>query len=243
MNQRWITLTLSIIYFLSIVYVMVLIQQWSDYRCEYPVEFKIKDLGFELIPQIALPWLPDVWVSVSTLIFFLRFAFSGKMVIITKRFFFILGTIYLFRTVSVSLTTYPVPPMLPEHHIYRPTNPFINAFLVVYGSRHTYSDLIFSGHTSVLTVSALFWAYYARGKFLFFLYMLINILGAVAIISARFHNSVDVFLALIISSGAFWGYHMLIGSQCKCDRRSWLNWFDSGEHCESFYCKTCYGRG
>jgi len=233
MKHRELTsLFFAFFYFISVVYIMVLIQEWSDYRCEYPREFKVRDMGFDLLPQVPLPWLPDVWVNTALGLAVVRLALTGHFCIILKRCLLVLGSVYLLRTVAVALTTYPSPPSVSGQVQYRPENPFMGALLVISGSKETVSDLIFSGHTSVLVLTALFWGYYTRDKALFWLYVLFNVLGVVAIVATRFHNSVDIWLAFIISSSVFWIYHIQISGQCgRCDERSWIYWLDDGRFC------------
>lgn len=223
----------AVLYFLFSLYVMALLQVYSDYRAqEYPAGSRVVDTGFDIIPRVDVASLSDYWVIASILIFFVRIFFTGHIQLITRRWLLIQGSLYLMRGFTVASTTFPVPPesgFQPSPPLYLPENPFWGALLILLGQQKTASDLIYSGHTTIWTTTAEFWVYYTSesSAAVACLYYAFNTFGILSLVATRAHQSVDVVLAFIIAKLLVFSYHVVV-VLLRCDPLySWLVWIDN----------------
>ncbi|KAJ1356927.1 Phosphatidylcholine:ceramide cholinephosphotransferase 1 [Parelaphostrongylus tenuis] len=73
-------------------------------------------------------------------------------------------------------------------------------------------DYIYSGHTIVLVVSALFIGEYSprRWRLLHVFYWLVALTGVVFLVISRGHYTLDVILSYFICTRVFWSYHTMV---------------------------------
>ncbi|VDM54609.1 unnamed protein product [Angiostrongylus costaricensis] len=73
-------------------------------------------------------------------------------------------------------------------------------------------DYIYSGHTIVLVVSALFIGEYSprRWRILHAFYWLVAFVGVVFLVISRGHYTLDVILSYFICTRVFWSYHTMV---------------------------------
>jgi PAP2 superfamily protein len=222
-------------YFVCCLYVMALLQIYSDYRAQdYPPNSLVIDTGFDIIPRVDVNSLSDYWVIASIFLFFLRMFFTGHIQLITRRWLLVQGTLYLFRGFTVAVTTFPVPPESGgTPPLYLPSNPFLGALLILLGQEKTASDLIYSGHTTIWTTTAEFWIYYTReaSGAAASVYYIFNALGILSLIATRAHQTVDVVLAFAIAKLFVFVYHVVV-VLLRCDPLySWLITLDNAPTC------------
>ncbi|KAH9522664.1 sphingomyelin synthase [Dermatophagoides farinae] len=194
----------------------------------------LPDIAFDLLPKY------DLALNVSEYIIMFMSASVLLMIashryrwIIISRLFIILGLLYIFRAICMSVTQVPVSnkdyycaPRLNLQEtsawelfktvMWRIIYLSVGMGLSVNG-HHTYcGDFIFSGHTVILVTSDLFLVYYWLSdrrpiyfQFIKYGYHLLVGTGIIAILVARGHYMVDVVLAIVISQLIFYIYHML----------------------------------
>lgn len=176
----------------------------------------LSDLGFGwLRPLRELVWpstsyytsIADVWAACSYLGFlFVLLPVACQKPWATKiAFHWCLAALYAMRTISLLATVYPQtslpnPPNAPYADV--PSIP-LAAVLVILGVRSTLTDYMFSGHTCVWVLTAIFlWQYRKPGAeytALAMLFWAFNATGIVLLIGVRTHYSADVVIAVFLT--------------------------------------------
>ncbi|CAB09114.2 Phosphatidylcholine:ceramide cholinephosphotransferase 1 [Caenorhabditis elegans] len=190
----------------------------------YPLTPPLPDIVFELIPKI--PWglrlcenlMIGSFVSLLVLILFHRHRW-----IVLRRLCFIGSILYGMRCITMMVT--PVPkadedfecsPRFGENATFSlivmrgvwsmfglGLNLFDNQKVVLCG------DYIYSGHTLVLVVSALFIGEYSPRRFyiLHWLSWLVCSVGVIFLVLSHGHYTIDVILSYFACTRVFWAYH------------------------------------
>ncbi|KAJ1937324.1 hypothetical protein FBU59_004787 [Linderina macrospora] len=124
---------------------------------------------------------------------------QAKLVLL-RRIAWMMATLYFLRSITISLTT--LPPSLREC---KPVLPKDTHELLAHipgsmsGQISACTDKIFSGHTTILVVSFLFWTRYAR-HWAFIVYSAIHtVVGMISVLAVRYHYSIDVLLAIVLT--------------------------------------------
>ncbi|XP_028324397.1 phosphatidylcholine:ceramide cholinephosphotransferase 1 [Gouania willdenowi] len=141
--------------------------------------------------------------------------------IIGRRFFFIVGTLYLYRCVTMYITTLPVPgmhfkcsPKLMgnwEAQMRRVMKMIAGGGLSITGSHNMCGDYLYSGHTVMLTLTYLFIKEYSPRRFWWYHWFCwtLSAVGIFCILLAHDHYTVDVVVAYFITTRLFWWYHTM----------------------------------
>ncbi|XP_041116945.1 phosphatidylcholine:ceramide cholinephosphotransferase 2 [Polyodon spathula] len=161
--------------------------------------------------------------------------------IAARRFFFIMGTLYLYRCMTMYVTTLPVPGMhmkcAPKLHgdsqakLQRILRLISGGGLSITGSHILCGDFLYSGHTVMLTLTYLFIKEYSPRRFWWYhlLCWLLSAVGVVCILVGHEHYTVDVVIAYYITTRLFWWYHTMANVQTLRSSpqnylsRSWWN--------------------
>ena len=196
----------------------------------------LRDMLFEVLPDWSRHrgWLPDaLLVPLVVACFFVNILWRRDKLlryqgwIVLRRFLFILTILYAFRTFTFIVTTVPSPlsdclPMYVEKDGGDNQNGGDNnnlaeyhKYLVLFGRMASgkvtaCTDNIYSGHTTLITVSVwCFWQY--SGAWWFKAYALIHAsLVLMSILICRLHYTVDIIVAVIIASFVYVTVHYLI---------------------------------
>ncbi|KAE9555864.1 hypothetical protein FO519_000949 [Halicephalobus sp. NKZ332] len=185
----------------------------------------LPDLISSIVSQQA--WalkVGDSMVTLCAISMIFIFVIHKYRHIVIRRTFFIIGVLYSLRTISM-LCTYLPPGYSDNETRCRQQLPRENRTWKVYLSRlleqtiHVgfqdiedrmlCGDLLFSGHTLVMIMSALTVSYYWPMKNRLFTYFpkLCALIGMICMIISRTHYTVDVFFAIILSVSVFTLYH------------------------------------
>ncbi|KAM4607542.1 phosphatidylcholine:ceramide cholinephosphotransferase 1 isoform 1-T3 [Polymixia lowei] len=152
--------------------------------------------------------------------------------IIGRRFFFIVGTLYLYRCVTMYITTLPVPGMhfkcSPkllgnwEAQMRRIMKMIAGGGLSITGSHTMCGDYLYSGHTVMLTLTYLFIKEYSPKRFWWYHWFCwtLSAVGIFCILLAHDHYTVDVVVAYFITTRLFWWYHTLANQQSLKETQS-----------------------
>ncbi|XP_023683422.2 phosphatidylcholine:ceramide cholinephosphotransferase 2-like [Paramormyrops kingsleyae] len=162
--------------------------------------------------------------------------------IVGRRFFFLMGTLYLYRCITMYITTLPVPGMFmscapklysdSQAKVHRILQLISGAGLSITGSHMMCGDFLYSGHTVILTLTYLFikeysprslcWVWYRR------LCLLLSVSGILGILLGHEHYSVDVVVAYFVTSRLFWWYHAMAEDQTQNLSNHYLRniWWD-----------------
>lgn len=145
--------------------------------------------------------------------------------IIGRRFFFIVGTLYLYRCITMYITTLPVPGMhfkcSPkllgnwEAQMRRIMKMIAGGGLSITGSHTMCGDYLYSGHTVMLTLTFLFIKEYSPRRFWWYHWfcLALSAIGIFCILLAHDHYTVDVVVAYFITTRLFWWYHTMANQQ------------------------------
>lgn len=145
--------------------------------------------------------------------------------IIGRRFFFIVGTLYMYRCITMYITTLPVPGMhfkcSPkllgnwEAQMRRVMKMIAGGGLSITGSHTMCGDYLYSGHTVMLTLTYLFIKEYSPKRFWWYHWFCwtLSAVGIFCILLAHDHYTVDVVVAYFITTRLFWWYHTMANQQ------------------------------
>ena len=119
-----------------------------------------------------------------------------------------ISLIYLMRAISFSMTILPSPSVDCKCEWEDEPETFLRKVLNLFYQEGC-SDLIFSGHTSMMLMSTYFLIYYCLPNSLMAQLFLVvyNIIGVYVIIGCRLHYSVDSYIATIITTLLFFAFH------------------------------------
>ncbi|XP_028833646.1 phosphatidylcholine:ceramide cholinephosphotransferase 2 [Denticeps clupeoides] len=173
----------------------------------------------------------------------LQWLFHKYKSIIGRRFLFLVGTLYLYRCITMYVTTLPVPGMhmncAPKLHgdieakLQRVLQLISGGGLSITNSHLMCGDFLYSGHTVMLTLTYLFIKEYSPRSFWWYHLMcwLLSAVGVVCILAAHEHYTVDVVVAYFITSRLFYWYHTMANEQTLRNssnnflNRTWWNPF------------------
>ncbi|TKS85716.1 Phosphatidylcholine:ceramide cholinephosphotransferase 1 [Collichthys lucidus] len=172
-------------------------------------------------PKEHTPPLPDKFFDLFDRV---EWAFS-YLSIVGRRFFFIVGTLYMYRCITMYITTLPVPGMhfkcSPkllgnwEAQMRRIMKMIAGGGLSITGSHTMCGDYLYSGHTVMLTLTYLFIKEYSPKRFWWYHWFCwtLSAVGIFCILLAHDHYTVDVVVAYFITTRLFWWYHTMANQQ------------------------------
>lgn len=149
--------------------------------------------------------------------------FHSHRMIILRRCCFCLGLLYMYRSMTVFVTS--IPKSNPNYYCAEkyngslPFKEFVSRVLkIVAGGGFSFShkqvycgDFIFSGHTMMFVMSFLVIKEYTPKSWfiLHWLSSITSITGIILLLVGRGHYTVDVVIAYILVTRLWWGYHTL----------------------------------
>lgn len=217
-KQSWIGLGFLIL----AIFFMAMLQLYPDSIPDYPEACQsLNDFGFNIIPQLNNEFsvAADVMVIVAIASFLVLtpFVLSNPQLVI-RRWFFLLGSLYLFRGLVVIATRYPRLPFKMDKFL--PSNPIVGALSILIGAKTTATDIMYSGHTVNFVLTASFVSRYTYYGVFSFFFWIFSVMGMLTLIATREHYTADVLVAFIVSKLAFWCYHLFFDSLYK---RFWVS--------------------
>ncbi|XP_026852293.2 phosphatidylcholine:ceramide cholinephosphotransferase 2 [Electrophorus electricus] len=202
----------------------------------------LPDKFFDYVARVA--WAFSVSEVIGMLLVFAwltQWLFLKHKSIVGRRFFFLMGTLYLYRIITMYVTTLPVPSMHMEcapklynnsvAKLSRVVQLFLGGGLSITGSHIMCGDFLYSGHTVILTLTFLFIREYSPRSLWWYhlVCWLLSVVGVVFILLAHEHYTVDVVVAYFITSRLFCWYHTMANNQSLRDtpynylNRVWWN--------------------
>uniref|UniRef100_A0A183FHN8 PAP2_C domain-containing protein n=1 Tax=Heligmosomoides polygyrus TaxID=6339 RepID=A0A183FHN8_HELPZ len=197
-------------------FVMVLVHDRVPDMKMYP---PLPDIVLDNLPLI--PWAFDVCELIGVALCFIWFIvliFHKHRVVIMRRMFSLVGTVFLLRCITMLITSLSVPGVHLECRAKSygtPMDKLMQAFHIwsrlgmsIQGVR-TCGDYMFSGHTTAITLLNHFITEYTPPSwtFLHTATWVMNLFGVFFILAGHEHYSIDVFIAFYISSRMFLYYH------------------------------------
>ncbi|XP_045533928.1 phosphatidylcholine:ceramide cholinephosphotransferase 2 isoform X1 [Papilio machaon] len=162
-------------------------------------------------------------IMISTTVAMMVVVFHKHRFIVARRMFFIIGLLYLYRSVTMFVTVLPVSSTTyycsPKSNNTTPLLVIRRMFYLISGfglsinGKHTYcGDYIYSGHTMVLVLSYLIVAEYSPKKLWPVHWAMWGsaILGVSFVLLAHGHYTVDVVIAYYVTTRLFWTFHSML---------------------------------
>jgi len=211
-------LFISCLLFIGAGLLMTLMNALADYR--HPGAYQLPDIGFSLIPFLDWPQLPNYIMTFMGCLTVIVIMWHPRRVMVVRRLLLIYGTLLILRSLTVISTSLPDPsPQCLELHLRGKYNnhesqafdSFVTGLkqTLVPIQSSTCGDLIFSGHTVFMILCVLVWKKYFEGHpWVWILMLIVAIFGIWSIIATRFHYSIDVVLAVILTFSIWSRYHI-----------------------------------
>lgn len=155
--------------------------------------------------------------------------FHRHRFIILRRIAFIVGTLYIYRSCTMYVTTLPVPGLhfkcAPKANgrislmFSRAFGLLVGGGLTVTGSHHLCGDYLFSGHTLILVITYLIIFEYTprRWWYVHWTCWMLSFAGIFCILLAHDHYTVDIVVAYLFTTRLFYTYHTLCNNQSLKD--------------------------
>ncbi|KAF8382388.1 hypothetical protein PRIPAC_71530 [Pristionchus pacificus] len=222
-------------------FVMVLVHDRVPDMKMYP---PLPDIVLDNLPLI--PWAFQMCEFIGVVlctVWFIILFFHKHRVVIARRMFSLVGTVFLLRCITMMITSLSVPgvhlecraknhgslweKMMEAYHIWS------NFGMSIQGVRSC-GDYMFSGHTTAITLLNHFITEYTPSSWssLHTTTWVLNLFGVFFILAGHEHYSIDVFVAFYISSRMFLYYHTYAYNHANLTRnddrmRLWfpLGWF------------------
>ncbi|PIO31749.1 hypothetical protein AB205_0095070 [Aquarana catesbeiana] len=182
----------------------------------------LPDKFFDYIDRVTWAFtVSEISGMILVGIWLLQWLFLRYKSIVGRRYFFIIGTLYLYRCITMYVTTLPVPGMhfqcAPKlsgdsyGKAQRILRLLTGGGLTITGSHILCGDFLYSGHTVMLTLTYLFIKEYSPRHFWWYhlFCWLLSAAGVICILVAHEHYTVDVIVAYYITTRLFWWYHAM----------------------------------
>ncbi|KAM6949256.1 phosphatidylcholine:ceramide cholinephosphotransferase 2-like [Aplochiton taeniatus] len=183
----------------------------------------LPDKFFDYLDRV--PWAFTVTEVNGLLLcafWFIQWLFLKHKSIIARRCFFLIGTLYMYRCVTMYVTTLPVPGrhMVCAPKLYNDSTGKVWRILrlisggglsITTGPHLMCGDFLYSGHTVMLTLSYLFIKEYSPRHMWYYHWLcwLLSVSGVVCILLGHEHYSIDVVIGYFVTSRIFWWYHTM----------------------------------
>lgn len=206
----------------NLVFTTVIITVVHERVPDKSVSPPLPDKFFDYVDRV--PWAFTV-TEVNGLIlcglWLVQWIFLKHRAIIGRRCFFLIGTLYMYRCVTMYITTLPVPgkhmvcaPKLYNDStgkIWRILRLISGGGLSLTGSHLMCGDFLYSGHTVMLTLSYLFIKEYSPSWMWWYRWIcwLLSASGVLCILIGHEHYSIDVVIGYFVTTRTFWWYHTM----------------------------------
>jgi hypothetical protein len=220
----------ALLFFISCTVFMVSCQMLSDWLFQKALDSKtstiafhpLRDFGFAILPDLSrIPKLPDylleAFMGLMILFNIIMRDKKGNLlkygsIVLLRRILFIIGFVYLLRGFCFFVTSLPNPNSTCTLQYPRGGvgSYFMLLLRMVSGSVTACTDNIYSGHTSWVIVCLMTFHIYQSRIWIIICAYLMAFTVLFAIISTHLHYTVDVIVAIIVSSSIYLSYHYLV---------------------------------
>ncbi|KAL7375434.1 hypothetical protein ABVT39_017210 [Epinephelus coioides] len=221
--KEWWKTGVAFLYALfNLVFTTVVITIVHERVPDKSVSPPLPDKFFDYVDRV--PWAFTV-TEVNGLIlvglWLVQWIFLKHKAIVGRRCFFLIGTLYMYRCVTMYITTLPVPgkhmvcaPKLYNDStgkIWRILRLISGGGLSLTGSHLMCGDFLYSGHTVMCTLSYLFIKEYSPRWMWWYHWFcwLLSASGVICILIAHEHYSIDVVIGYFATTRIFWWYHTM----------------------------------
>ncbi|KAG0350725.1 sphingomyelin synthase [Podila minutissima] len=210
-------LVCAFFYFCFVCIGMAFCNQLSDHRWVETGYTKVflRDRGFDVIPARVDIGPANFFVMTSVVFTVIGVGLIcptwTTRAIVLRRILWVIGTLSVFRSLTLSVTTLPTPkeecvPSLKTGF----WDMLIVALQMIPGTVEACTDDIFSGHTVFMVTCAIQWRLYCKNKWITLLSYIYISVGLYFVVATRLHYTVDVVLAVFITYAAWSIYIAMI---------------------------------
>ncbi|KAI7865776.1 hypothetical protein BDF14DRAFT_1985821 [Spinellus fusiger] len=225
-NHEFLRVLVGVAWLIVCGLVETFLAELSDMRYSSTLQpkYPLGDLAFDAFPFIKnfqiVNYLMAATVIYTLVMFILQSPDWTTRWIMLRRWLFIMGTLYVFRGMTLVVTQLPSP--LYNNCQVDPISINGNAaerfgflFSIMGGSGMTCTDNIFSGHTSLMMSCVMVWRIHSRVRRIFNWIAYAIVLSAILmILFTHFHYSIDVLLAIYIVYTT-WNIYMQYIQECS----------------------------
>ena len=206
------------------------VQKYNALHPEIPKNIVLPDFFFSILPYYEKTSICDGYITVFMFFTLFRFFLTPFREQCFRRAMFLQGCIFLIRSFSIYLTIMPNPTRDKTNIT---SNPFIEAFYIMFGIHKSVNDCLFSGHTANITTCFFFWYHYSHVVPIFKLdciklpiggvdgyplrftvtkfFALLVLFGGILLFTiTHLHYFVDIYIGFIVSFLLFKLYHNYI---------------------------------
>lgn len=186
--------------------------------------YRLPDIVLDNINRIPIAFkLAEICAILLFTFLSLIVFFHVHRLVILRRFFLLVGTVFLLRCATMFITSLAVPGKHLSESCVKSLNStdlehklqlawkITKGFGLSVVGVNTCGDYMFSGHTTMLTFFNFFLLEYTPNEWKGFhiITWMLNLFGMFFILAAHEHYSIDVFIAFYISSRLFSYYHTI----------------------------------
>ncbi|XP_007568141.1 phosphatidylcholine:ceramide cholinephosphotransferase 2-like [Poecilia formosa] len=241
-SEWWKTGVAFLYAFFNLVFTTVVITIVHERVPDKSVSPPLPDKFFDYVDRV--PWAFTITETNGLILvglWLVQWLLLKHKSIVGRRCFFLIGTLYMYRCVTMYITTLPVPgkhmvcaPKLYNDStgkIWRILRLISGGGLSLTGSHLMCGDFLYSGHTVMLTLSYLFIQEYSPRWMWWYRWAcwILSASGVVCILIGHEHYSIDVVIAYYVTTRVFWWYHTMAnnhdlrGASTSCLTRVWWN--------------------
>lgn len=221
-NEWWKTGVAFLYAFFNLVFTTVVITVVHERVPDKSVCPPLPDKFFDYVDRV--PWAFTITETNGLILvglWLVQWLLLKHKAIVGRRCFFLIGTLYMYRCITMYITTLPVPgkhmvcaPKLYNDStgkIWRILRLISGGGLSITGSHLMCGDFLYSGHTVMLTLSYLFIKEYSPRWMWWYQWFcwVLSISGVICILVGHEHYSVDVVVAYYVTTRLFWWYHTM----------------------------------
>ncbi|MED6289680.1 Phosphatidylcholine:ceramide cholinephosphotransferase 2 [Characodon lateralis] len=221
-DEWWKTGVAFLYALFNLVFTTVVITIVHERVPDKSVSPPLPDKFFDYVDRV--PWAFTVTETNGLILvglWLVQWLFLKHKAIVGRRCFFLIGTLYMYRCVTMYITTLPVPgkhmvcaPKLyndSRGKIWRILRLISGGGLSLTSSHLMCGDFLYSGHTVMLTLSYLFIQEYSPRWMWWYHWFCwaLSISGVICILVGHEHYSVDVVVAYFVTTRTFWWYHTM----------------------------------
>ncbi|KAJ1973518.1 hypothetical protein H4R35_004076 [Dimargaris xerosporica] len=197
---------LALAYFFVVIFGMTMAQQVADERWEQS-DPKLRDMGFEWLPLVDQVEVMDAVVTLALVLCVVGnlawLTHWGHRLVFVRRWLWLVGTLYLFRAITIMVTTVPSPRDCVPPIGHTAEEKMLIAVQMIFANKKACADNIYSGHTVMLVSCFLLWRVHARHRWLVLYSLLHTLAGVALILLSHLHYTVDILIAVFFTYGVF----------------------------------------
>ncbi len=193
----------------------------------------LPDVGFELVPYSGhlLCATKSIFIGLPTFILITFMLFTLLLSLccrrrseIIMRFMLVESALLFLRSISITLTALTNPDPRCANCQYGCPSSLFHAITMTLSRFPFWScgDLVFSGHTVEFTLAACIWSSYCKSRFLRFSAVCTAMLGVVSLIGCRYHYTIDIFVAFVLSYLLWSAYPFLLNLSVSDSHAPWV---------------------